>query len=262
MATDIVNLQCGVSLPSMSINVEANHCVILAHGLGATDPKRKDYTDKWIQMALRQLQSNRDVGIVAYTARGHGQSHGWETTAESDIQQFTWRNLATDMMGVADHYAKDTFIACGNSMGAASALYAALYYPNRVDAVIMIRPPTAWETRRARKGCLQGSADNLLSRYPGGVYHFVLMGAAESDLPPIDCDIYGEISCPVLILAHEQDPAHPTSVAMALSRAIANAEIHIAESVGEAHATWGGIIGGFVERVSMGRRTGRADCQG
>jgi flagellar biosynthesis regulator FlaF len=41
------------------------------------------------------------VGVIAYTARGHGDSRGWEINAQ-EFQQFTWENLADDMIGIGD----------------------------------------------------------------------------------------------------------------------------------------------------------------
>lgn len=247
MNSEVVELPSGIFLPSDSINLNAGKVVILAHGLGAKDPREKDHCDKWIEMARRNFVSNPSIGSIAYTARGHGRSHGWEDTAESDILQFTWRRLADDMIGIADHFNITAFIACGSSMGSATSLFAAMYYPERVRAVIMIRPPTAWEVRRSRKGHLQKSASNLQKHSPEGIHHFVLMGAAEADLPPLNSELYDNIRCPVLILTYEGDEAHPVSTAMALSERIEGARLCVASDIRTAQNTWADTISEFAE---------------
>jgi pimeloyl-ACP methyl ester carboxylesterase len=251
MNSDGVELQCGVVLPCDAVNANAETILVLAHGLGAKDPKEKDHSDKWLQMARRNFDSHPQVGYIAYTARGHGCSRGWEDTAESDYLQFTWHRLADDMIGIADNYSIPSFIACGSSMGSATSLFAAMYHPERVKAVIMIRPPTAWDVRRARKSHLLKSANRLHKEFPAGVHHLVLMGAAESDLPPLDSELYDNVSCPVLILTYEGDDAHPVSTATALAERIKHAEIYIEDNVKTAQDTWADVISSFVERIRL-----------
>ena len=73
------------------------------------------------------------------------------------------------------------FIGCGNSMGAATALCAALACPERFLALVLYRPPMLWEAREARKEALLEKADSL-----DGVHRSVLRGAALTNLPSRD----------------------------------------------------------------------------
>ncbi len=41
------------------------------------------------------------------------------------------------------------FVAGGSSMGCATSIYAALLAPERMKALVLVIPPTAWETRAA-----------------------------------------------------------------------------------------------------------------
>ena len=93
-------------------------------------------------------------------------------------------------------------------LGSATALFSAIKHPERVRALIMVRPPTAWESRLARRPNLLNSAARLDQ---SGSYHLVLRGAAYSDLPHLerDVDLYKKITCPVLILTIKGDGAHP-----------------------------------------------------
>jgi pimeloyl-ACP methyl ester carboxylesterase len=177
--------------------------------------------------------------LSTYTARGHGNSSGWEETAESDPWQFTWRDLAQDMIAVHEYIEfnllprgpnhidsmtmKNKVILGGSSMGAATALYACIEQPDIVAALILIRPPTAWKEREARRKYLNASALRLRERSAElSKYHFVLSGAMLSDLPmiteskpsstspgallqesPHGSDLYDKITCPVLILTIE-----------------------------------------------------------
>ena len=87
-------------------------------------------------------------------------------------------------------------------MGAATSLYAAIKYPTRVRAIILLRPPPAWQHRTAVQTHLLECAKKVEEiNGPGDVYNFVLRGAAVADLPPLlDDAAYARIVCPVLLL--------------------------------------------------------------
>ena len=132
--------------------------IIVGHGLGPKNPKDKSHTnDKWVALVrdvstkIQTTEGTNSGSCIAYTARGHGNSHGWEDSAATNPTQFTWQSLSTDMIAIADYYQIPQFIAAGSSMGSATALYAAIQHPERVAGVVMIRPPTAWNERRARR---------------------------------------------------------------------------------------------------------------
>ena len=63
---------------------------------------------------------------------------------------YHWSNLAKDMAAVADGLGVENFIAGGQSMGCATALYAGLLAPQRIRGLVLVNPPTAWETRAAQ----------------------------------------------------------------------------------------------------------------
>lgn len=212
--------------------------LILAHGLGSANPQSKSHLDdEWLGLVEGSSAIQRRVRYLStYTARGHGNSSGWEETAESDPLQFTWRNLAQDMIAVHEYIEfnllpggpthsdsttmKNKVIFGGSSMGAATALYACIEQPDVVSALILIRPPTAWKEREARRKYLIASALRLRERSAeSSKHHFVLSGAMLSDLPMIteskpsstrsdaslqeSPHLYDKITCPVLILTIE-----------------------------------------------------------
>jgi pimeloyl-ACP methyl ester carboxylesterase len=241
----------------------APHTAIFGHGLGSKDPLRRGHdNDKWIDF-MREAVISLPTNVVAYTARGHGDTTGWEATAETNPEQFTWRYLANDMLAVADANGIDTFIAGGSSMGSATSLFAAIKAPTRVKALILVRPPTAWQERLDRRKFLLGAADRLKEsmekKHPtseghstGNVHssHFVLRGTAYSDLPPLDSNEYHQIRhIPTLILTIKDDPAHPVSTAEALHSVLPQSKLYVAEEPAQAFAEWPAVIQEFVNSL-------------
>src|SRR5690348_10748181 len=70
--------------------------------------------------------------MIRYDARGHGRSE-----ASENLDDYSWPNLARDMLALADALRIERFLAGGQSMGSATALYAALVAvaPERVKAL-------------------------------------------------------------------------------------------------------------------------------
>ncbi|MEZ5570710.1 MAG: alpha/beta hydrolase [Halioglobus sp.] len=189
----------------------------------------------------------RYTQVVRYDARGHGNSDG--SYKKEDYQ---WGRMAEDMLAVARWFAVSgghkRCILGGISMGAATALEAATQQPDQVAGLVLVLPPTAWNTRPrqsaiyrrlARVSGFFGAAPyRLLDLLPipmredgrsqltlhtmkglakANPLHVqaALGGAAQSDMP--DPDILRQLQIPTLILAWEDDMAHPVSTAMELS---------------------------------------------
>jgi len=237
--------------------------ILIGHGLGPKNPKEKNHlNDKYVDMALNAINERDKVKnissqiiTITYTARGHGDSTGWESTAASNPDQFTWIKLADDMVSLASKFHLSKFIACGSSMGSATSLYAAINYPERVHAIIMMRPPTAWNDRLMRRKTLLSSANKCQeASKEGELHHLVIRGTAYSDLPSLeDIEAYGKIKCPLLILTVEGDDSHPVSTAEAIKSMVPHAELYIAENDKKATKTWPNLIKTFVEKVTINR---------
>ena len=230
--------------------------MIAGHGLGPKNPKSKSHlNDPWIALLSQATLSTIVAGTarccISYTARGHGDSHGWEETADTNPEQFTWRALSADMLAIADFYQLPPFVSAGSSMGGATALFAAIQRPDRIRGVVMIRPPTAWHERLARRKFLLSSAAKCKEsdRISAERFHLVLEGAATSDLPDPtaeDNNEYTKIRCPVLLLTIAGDDSHPVSTAQTLHQAIPHSTLHIAATDNVALAEWPGIIIAFL----------------
>jgi pimeloyl-ACP methyl ester carboxylesterase len=189
----------------------------------------------------------RHAQVVRYDARGHGNSDG-----SYNADDYCWDRMAADMLAVGTSVANaGGFARCllgGISMGAATALQAAVQQPGHVAGLALVLPPTAWDTRPrqsaiyrrlARVSGLFGAAPyRLLDLLPvpmredgrsqlalhtmkglaqANPLHVqaALGGAARSDMP--DQDLLRKLHVPTLILAWEGDAAHPVSTATTLA---------------------------------------------
>jgi 3-oxoadipate enol-lactonase len=189
----------------------------------------------------------RYAEVVRYDARGHGNSDG-----SYDARDYCWDRMAADMLAVGTSFtAAGDFARCllgGISMGAATALEAAVQQPEQVAGLVLVLPPTAWDTRPrqsaiyrrlARVSGLFGAAPyRLLGLLPipmrddgrsqltlhtmrglaaANPLHVqaALGGAARSDMP--DPALLRHLRVPALILAWEDDAAHPVSTATELA---------------------------------------------
>jgi pimeloyl-ACP methyl ester carboxylesterase len=186
------------------------------------------------------------------------------------------------MVAVADSVGFTSFVAGGASMGAATALHAAVQRPERIQALVLVIPPTAWETRAAQAGVYQfgmriveeGGVEALLEleqQMPGqgpladpavreATYKHLLdmapralmrifEGAIGSDLPPREA--IAALPQPTLILAWTDDPGHPVSTAEALHDLLPNAELHVAESLDAVRSDWPGLVQAFLGKQTV-----------
>ncbi len=246
----------------------AGHDLIWGHGLTQSrDLENRFALVDWNDVAAR---------VLRYDARGHGLS---ESTP--DLDSYTWEQLAHDQLALADHAGIDAYIAGGASMGCATALHAAVIAPERIDGLILVIPPTAWETRAAQAGVYeQGAkavetygveavikasamvpppdpfvddpdfasrrADGMRSWDPERLAH-AMRGATGAQFP--DREAVAAITCPTTVLAWTGDDGHPVGTAEELGRLIPHADVHLA-STPEEIATWTAIVAHLVIEVA------------
>jgi len=199
--------------------------------------------------------------LVAYDARGHGDSRGGERA-----EAFRWSSLADDLLALANHFSAGAPVSViGLSMGTGTALHAALKRPERFRKLVLTAPPTAWHTRAAQVQVYRKLAavaasgkvallEKALAMAPVAPIFAntprisplaavalpalpqVLAGAAASDLPG-QAALRG-IQQVTLILGWDSDPAHPISTSTKLAELLPAAELRIATSTAEV-GTWG-----------------------
>ncbi|MFN8027487.1 MAG: alpha/beta hydrolase [Acidimicrobiia bacterium] len=213
--------------------------------------------------------------VWRYDARGHGASgDGPAGTGQG------WDELARDQLALATAWGLETFVSGGASMGCGTSLHAAVAAPDRGKALLLVIPPTGWETRRAQvdiwgeiaglvdDGGLPAYVDAFSSRPPpdplqdGSDPRVRLEGAlrgaeptriarnfrlaAAADLP--DRDAIAQIQAPTLILAWTGDPAHPDAIARELADLVAGAALHVASSPDEL-TRWPALTRSFLADV-------------
>lgn len=212
--------------------------------------------------------------VVRYDARSHGES---ESTDGGDDHR--WDRLAADQLALADALGIERYVAAGASMGAATALHAAHVAPERIERLVLVIPPTAWETRAEqtslyatmadlidagrtdvliagvdqspapdpfadREDWRQRSKDTLRNADPVRLAR-VMRGAGRGDLPS-DRELR-TIAVPALILAWTGDPGHPISTAERLVTVLPDARLHVASTADDVTA-WSGLVADFIER--------------
>ena len=211
--------------------------------------------------------------VVRYDARGHGLSSDLSAPADGD-----WAALARDQIGLIDHLGWGDVLLGGASMGTATALHAALSLGDRVRGLVLVIPPTAWETRAAQvdlyeqmaaaverdgTGVLEAGAratpppnpfaedDSWLDRRlhvlgaadPKRLVA-IFRGAGTADLPlPEDL---ATIAAPTLVLAWSGDPSHPVSTAERLGALLPNSDVVIS-STREDLDTWTSRCAAFLD---------------
>lgn len=206
--------------------------------------------------------------VIRYDARGHGLTGG-----PADIEAYRWQQLAVDLLQLMDDLGIDRTSAGGASMGCATVLHAAIRAPERFDRLVLVIPPTAWETRAAQADQYEASARYVeqagkdawmavaseapraaifadlppfpfTADIPEDLLPFVLRGAAASDLPP--AEEIAAITQPALVLAWAGDPGHPESTAERLVELLPDAELHIATKIGHVLG-WPAQVASFLD---------------
>jgi pimeloyl-ACP methyl ester carboxylesterase len=243
---------------------------VWAHGLHSS----RAHED---ELGLFDWSPVQDVArVVRYDARGHGQG-----VCPYEERAYGWSTLVDDMLWAAG--GEGPFVAAGACMGAATALYAALLARRRVQAVVLVTPPAAWEYRNGqveeyvsaaslveRRGLsslleswrTRSQPDILARELPHArdisLRHLaamdekalpaILRGMAKSDLP--SRDELASLVVPVLILAWDGDPRHPVGVAEDLADLLILSELHVARDLSEVRK-WPELVRDFVGNLCL-----------
>lgn len=212
--------------------------------------------------------------VVRYDARGHG---GCDCGHFED-RAYRWSALVDDMLRAPG---QGPFVAGGASMGAATALYAAVRAPRRIQGLVLVTPPTAWEARPAQAEKYEAAAELVerrgipgyltalqdagqprilaeelpeartillrhLRRMDEKVVPSILRGAASSDLPS-RAEVH-DVVVPTLILAWTGDPAHSVSTAETLAEHMVMSELHVADDLAGVRR-WPDLVRAFLSGI-------------
>jgi len=213
-------------------------------------------------------------GLLRYDARGHGAS-----SDSTDSGRFAWDELARDQLALADAIGIAGYTAGGRSLGAATSLHAAVLAPERVEALVLMTPPSAWEERDAQadryvsmaarveaegiefivEGLRQQPLPGPLSDDPRAVDQRVaslrrldsarfvafLRGTVGANLP--DRSTIASIQAPTLIFAWTEDPGHPVAVAEELDDLLPNSTLRVSSTQAD-YGRWTEIIAEFANQ--------------
>ena len=225
--------------------------VVWGHGLSSCRANE----DRFPFLDFAALAADRR--LLRYDARGHGAS-GF--TAEPT--GYSWEELARDQLALAEAVGIERYVAAGASMGCGTALQAAVLAPERVAGLLLVVPPTAWETRRERveiweqvatlleqrgvEAFIEGMRATVTPEPLVGQAEFdaafeanaraadpvrlagVFRGAGHADFPPRDQ--VSAIRVPTRILAWSGDPGHPESTAEQLVELLPQADLFVART--------------------------------
>jgi pimeloyl-ACP methyl ester carboxylesterase len=233
------------------------------HGLVSS----MEQEDRFLVMNWARLA--RRYRVIRWDARGHGLSSGAPVPDD-----YRWDNLGRDLIALADSLGIDQFVAGGASMGAATALHAAIQAPRRVMALVLMLAPTAYETRDEQAdlyraaavlverlgmeaylhqlsnlpapGILADFADRFspVPQVPEPLLPSVLRGAANSDLPPQE--EVRRVTAPTLLLPWISDDGHPLSTSERLLELLPSVQIHVAHQLRDV-GTWTDRIDTFLD---------------
>lgn len=241
---------------------------VWGHGLTSSRAGEADFSP----LDFERMAKHRT--IVRYDARGHGESGELNDPAAGN-----WSELALDQVALIDHLGLDRVALGGASMGAATALHSALSLGERVERLVLVIPPTAWETRQAQidqyetmasivdargveplvagirtapipdpfsdgEEWIERRIDSLRATDPKRLAA-VFRGAGKADLPsPAQLRA---IQAPTLVLAWTGDPGHPVSTAERLAELLPDAEVSIASTRADFDA-WTDAVDAFLAR--------------
>jgi pimeloyl-ACP methyl ester carboxylesterase len=193
------------------------------------------------------------IRCMTLECRGHGGSQA------GDPALLSIATLTDDVAALIASQNLAPAVVGGISMGAAIALRLAVHRPGDVRALVLARP--AWVTRSAPDNMRPyGEVGALLARYPAPEARRIFAGSDTAkvlrrdapdnlasldgffnrmphditrdlltsiarDGPGIEAADLGRIACPVLILGHEQDLAHPFAMCEELAALLPRARL-------------------------------------
>jgi pimeloyl-ACP methyl ester carboxylesterase len=249
--------------------------VVLLHGLTATR--------RYVVMGSRALERSSHR-VVAYDARGHGQS-----SPAPSPEAYGYDELAADLEAVLDDRGIERAVLAGASMGAHTLLRFALDRPQRASGLVVITPAFDPKTNdepgrlahwdALSDGLRSGGIDGFLAAYgrpqvaeqwQDTVVKVVRQRLSQHEHPealadalhevprshPFDAiEELGAIAVPVAVVASDDDadPEHPREVGEAYAAAIPRARL-VTDEPGRSPIAWQGsqlskVIADVAERA-------------
>jgi len=251
---------------------------IWAHGL-LSSIEEEDFLD-W----YKHDEIAKHFRLIRYDALGHGKSGSSEKPDD-----YSWPELSLTVNSIAEKLNIDKYIVGGVSMGCATAIYAALKFPDKIKGLVLVNPPTAWDLRANQAADYNRMARltgifggfflirlvSLISILKPGTILFKLLimtllsrsakfkrnkSKPNRKILPIilrgaamsdfpDKEKVSTINIPVLILAWTKDNSHPVEIAEELQRLLPNSELYIAKSYND-FLKWNDLKLNFLRKLN------------
>ena len=223
--------------------------------------------------------------ITIFDQRGHGDS-----TPVTDPVLYDAQRMAGDMAAIMDALGIEKAIVGGESMGAATALLFALAWPQRVKALLLTAPAfgdapnvgldgiremgeavagqgieaflaQSAEQQRTEFGWPQEMIDCVAEMQRS--HDPASLATACRTVPDwvilTDFSPLAELSCPVCVVAWEEDPMHPLELARRVADALPNAHLEMLTSIADLFThpeVVGRIYGTFLENLLVAKENG------
>jgi 3-oxoadipate enol-lactonase len=235
--------------------------IALLHGLTASR--------RYVVMGSTALQRSGHR-VIAYDARGHGQSSPAPTSAD-----YTYAQLGADLEAVMDGRGLERAVLAGASMGAHTILWLALNRPERVAGLVVITPAyepgvssspdslARWDA--LSDGLREGGVEGFVRAYGepavppqwrDTVLKVIRQRLAVHEHPEALADALqavprsrpfgefselGSISVPTIVVASDDDadPGHPRGVGEQYAAAIPGARL-VTDEPGRSPVAWQG----------------------
>jgi 3-oxoadipate enol-lactonase len=236
----------GTKLHYTDIGKTESTAVVLIHGF--------PFSSGMWNGQLKLLQEKKNLRVIAYDLRGHGQS-------DVGDGQYTIELFVDDLIALLDYLKITKTILCGFSMGGYIALRAVERNPDRFNALVLCDTMSAADSNEAKirransvklvkkegvgrfaEGFLKAVFSSqtfdakpetideirrtILSNSPLGISGALLAMAGRTDTT----DGLSKISVPTLILVGEHDIVTPPSAANIMRDRIPNSKLHLIEN--------------------------------
>ncbi len=215
----------------------------------------------WLHGMLNSVESDSLYSLIDFESLQNQVSVVRYDYCDQSIDgDYSWLALTNELISVLDSNNYDKVMIGGLSMGAGTAIHAAVRFPERIRALILVTPPPAWETREKVKAVYRkvisktnsqtvpeilkriiqlsqdppqyfekehpGTREKLLLNrlsFEPQYYTQIYLGGANSDFP--SREQISEINVPTLIIAHPDDTNHPLETAKELNNLIKGSEL-------------------------------------
>ncbi|MDP3915843.1 MAG: alpha/beta hydrolase [Bacteroidota bacterium] len=217
----------------------------------------------WLHGMLGSVESDAVYSMVDFNRVSEIASViRYDACGKSVTGDYSWNGMTDELQDLVNHHKFGPMILGGTSMGSGTAIHFAVRFPEKVNALILVTPPPAWEKRNGVKALYnkiaskaeQPTMPNFLRRlitlnqdppdffeneHPGTrqrlldfrlrfdalYYPQIYRGGAASDLPaPEEIE---KIKVPTLIAAFPDDLNHPLEMAQTLNNLISGSEMFI-----------------------------------